>query len=122
MIGAGLEVIVGVHTDPTFGPQVMFGLGGVMVELLQDVSFRIHPLTDRDAAEMVRAVRGYRLLEGYRGAKPGDTAKVEEILLRISQMIEDHPAIAEMDLNPVKVLAPGHGCIVVDARVSVLAR
>ena len=122
IIGAGLEAIVGVHADPTFGPQVMFGLGGVMVELLQDVSFRIHPLTDRDASEMVRAVRGFRLLQGYRGAKPGDVAKVEELLLRVSQMIEDHPAIAEMDLNPVKVLAPGHGCVVVDARVSVLAR
>jgi acyl-CoA synthetase (NDP forming) len=119
MLRGGVEAIVGVTQDPSFGPLVMFGLGGVTVELLQDVVFRIHPLTDLDAADMVREVRGYRLLEGYRGEPPGDVAALEQSLLRVSQLIEDHPEIVEMDLNPLKVLAPGHGCLAVDARVAV---
>jgi len=119
MIREGIEAIVGVTQDPTFGPLVMFGLGGVHVELLRDVAFRIHPLTDRDARELVRGVRGGKLLEGYRGAPPGDVPALEEVLLRVSQLLEDHPAIAEMDLNPVKVLSPGRGCVTVDARIAV---
>jgi acyl-CoA synthetase (NDP forming) len=117
MIPDGIEAILGVTTDPSFGPILMFGLGGVQVELLRDVAFRVHPVTDRDAHEMVRAVRGFRLLEGFRGAPPGDIAALERLVLRVSQLIEDHPEIVEMDLNPVKVLPPGHGCVVVDARV-----
>jgi len=119
MAQSGVEAIVGVTYDPSFGPLIMFGLGGVQVELLQDVAFRIHPVTDRDVHEMVRAVRAFRLLEGYRSAPAGDIAALEEVLLRISQMVENHPQIAEMDLNPIKVLAPGHGCLVVDARMAV---
>jgi acetyl coenzyme A synthetase (ADP forming)-like protein len=119
MIREGIEAIVGVTQDPTFGPLVMFGLGGVHVELLRDVAFRIHPLTDRDARELVRGVRGGKLLEGYRGAPPGDVPALEEVLLRVSQLLEDHPDIAEMDLNPVKVLSPGRGCVTVDARIAV---
>jgi acyl-CoA synthetase (NDP forming) len=119
MVRDGIEAIVGTSLDPSFGPLIMFGLGGVHVELLKDVAFRVHPITDRDARELVRSVRGYPLLEGYRGAPPGDVAAIEEALLRLSQMLGDHPAIVEMDLNPIKVLAPGHGCVVVDARVSV---
>jgi acyl-CoA synthetase (NDP forming) len=121
MVTDGIEAIIGVSYDPSFGPLIMFGLGGIHVELLKDVAFRIHPVTDRDAHEMVRAVRGFRLLEGFRGVPPGDVAALEEMLLRISQMIDDHPEIAEMDLNPVKVLSPGQGCVVVDARVAVFA-
>ncbi len=119
MVREGVEAIVGVTQDPSFGPLVMFGLGGVHVELLKDVAFRIHPLTDHDAREMVREVHGYPLLEGYRGAPPGDVAALEQVLLRVSQLIGDHPEITEMDLNPIKVLRPGHGCVVVDARVAV---
>ena len=89
------------------------------MELLKDVAFRVHPLTDRDAREMIRSVRGFPLLEGYRGSPPGDLAAIEETLLRLSQLLGDHPAIAEMDLNPIKVLPPGRGCVVVDARVAV---
>ena len=119
MVPGGVEVVVGMSLDPTFGPLVMFGLGGVHVELLRDVIFRIHPLTDRDAFHMVRDVRGFRLLEGYRGAPPGDIAALEQVLLRVSQMVTDHPGIVEMDLNPIRVLPPGHGCVALDARIAV---
>jgi acetyl coenzyme A synthetase (ADP forming)-like protein len=119
MLKEGSEAIVGMTHDPSFGPLLMFGLGGVNVELLKDVAFRIQPLTDRDAKELVRAVKGYPLLEGWRGAPAGDVAAIEEVLLRVSQLAGDHPEIVEMDLNPVKVLEPGKGCIVVDARVAV---
>jgi acetyl coenzyme A synthetase (ADP forming)-like protein len=119
MIREGVEAIVGVTHDRSFGPLVMFGIGGVHVELLRDVAFRVHPLTDRDARELVRSVRGFPLLEGYRGSPPGDVAALEELLLRVSQLAGDHPGIAEMDLNPLKVLPPGRGCVVVDARVLV---
>jgi acyl-CoA synthetase (NDP forming) len=119
MVREGLETIVGVTHDPSFGPVLMFGMGGVHVELLRDVAFRIQPLTDRDARELVRSVRGFPLLEGYRGAAPGDVQALEETLLRLSQLVGDFPEIAELDLNPLKVLAPGHGCVAVDARVAV---
>jgi acyl-CoA synthetase (NDP forming) len=99
----------------------MFGLGGVNVELLKDVAFRVQPLTDRDAREMVHSVRGFPLLEGYRGAPACDVAAIEETLLRLSQMLGEQEGIVEMDLNPLKVLAPGRGCVVVDARVAVVA-
>jgi acyl-CoA synthetase (NDP forming) len=99
----------------------MFGLGGVQVELLKDVVFRVTPLTDLDAQQMVRGVRGARLLEGYRGAPPGDAPALEEVLLRLSQLAGDHPAIVEMDLNPLRVMEPGKGCIALDARIAVRA-
>jgi len=117
MVPEGVEAIVGVTQDPLFGPLIMFGLGGTLVELLKDVVFRIHPLTDIDAREMVRSVKGYPLLEGWRGSPPGDVASLEELLLRVSYMIKEVPEIAEMDLNPVKVLQPGQGCVVVDTRI-----
>jgi len=119
MIREGIEAIVGATQDPSFGPILMFGLGGVHVELLRDVSFRIQPLTDRDAHDLVRSVRGYPLLEGYRGGPPGDIAALEQALLRLSQLVGDHDPIAEMDLNPLMVLRPGHGCVAVDARIAV---
>ncbi len=117
MIHGGVEAIIGVTQDPSFGPLIMFGLGGVYVELLKDVVFRIHPLTDVDAQEMVRSVQSYPLLEGWRGAAPGDVPALQDVLLRVSAMVEDLPEIVEMDLNPVKVLSPGHGCVVVDSRI-----
>lgn len=119
MITDGIEVVVGVTRDPAFGPLVMFGLGGVQVELMKDVAFRVHPLTDLDARSMIRSIRGHALLEGWRGAPAGDIAALEELILRVSQMLDEHPEIEEMDLNPIKVMPPGHGCLVVDARVSV---
>jgi len=119
MVPGGVEAIVGVTHDPSFGPLLMFGLGGIYVELLKDVVFRLHPITDRDARAMVRAPRSFPLLEGYRGAPPADIAALEQLLLRISQLVGDHPEIIEMDLNPIKALPPGHGCRVVDARIAV---
>jgi len=119
MIPEGVEVIVGVTQDPSFGPLVMFGMGGIYTELFRDVTFRIHPLTDVDAQEMIRSVKAYQLLEGWRGSKPSDLKALEELLLRVSAMIEDLPQIVELDLNPVKVLEQDKGYAVVDARVMV---
>jgi len=120
MLSKGVEVMIGVTEDPLFGPLIAFGLGGIHVEILADVRFRVTPLTDRDAQEMVREIRGYRLLEGYRGHAPADINAIEEVLLRISRLVEDVPEIRELDLNPVFALAPGQGCSVVDARIRVM--
>ncbi|MEK7329620.1 MAG: acetate--CoA ligase family protein [Candidatus Eisenbacteria bacterium] len=119
LVREGTEIIIGMSRDPSFGPIIMFGLGGVHVELLRDVGFRVAPLTDRDARELVRGVRGYRLLEGYRGASPADIAALELALLRVAQMAEAHPEMEEMDLNPVRVLPPGRGLMALDARIRV---
>jgi acyl-CoA synthetase (NDP forming) len=119
MISNGVELMIGVVEDPSFGPLIAFGLGGIHVEILGDVRFRVTPLTDLDAQEMVREIRGYRLLQGYRGHAPADIRAIEEVLLRLSRMVEDIPEIRELDLNPVFALAPGHGCAVVDARIRV---
>jgi acetyl coenzyme A synthetase (ADP forming)-like protein len=119
MIPEGVEVIVGLTQDPSFGPLMMFGMGGMYTELFRDVTFRIHPLTDVDAQKMIRSVKAYQLLEGWRGSKPSDVKALEELLLRVSAMIEDLPQIVELDLNPVKVLEQDKGYVVVDARVMV---
>ena len=119
-IPEGHEVIVGMTEDPLFGPLLVFGLGGIYVELLKDVAFRINPISDADAREMIAEPRSSRLLAGYRGTPPGDTGAVEDLLLRISAMVDDNPEIAEMDMNPVKVLRPGEGVCAVDARVKVV--
>jgi acyl-CoA synthetase (NDP forming) len=119
MLTGGVEVMVGATHDPLFGPLIAFGLGGIHVEILGDVRFRITPLTDRDAAEMVREIKGYRLLQGYRGHPPADTEAIEEVLLRVSRLVEEIPEISELDLNPIFALPPGQGCKIVDARVRV---
>jgi len=119
MISGGVEVMSGVTHDPLFGPLVAFGLGGVLVEVMADVCFRVAPLSDRDVAEMVRGVRGFRLLEGYRGHAPADVAAIEETLLRVSRLAEEVPEIGEIDLNPIFAFPPGKGCMVADARIRV---
>ena len=121
MIPEGVELMVGVTQDPSFGPLIGFGLGGIHVEILKDVSFRVTPITDRDAREMVQSIRGYRLLEGYRGHPPADIEALNDLLLRVARLVEEVPEISEMDLNPVFALLPGQGCLVVDARISVKA-
>jgi acetyl coenzyme A synthetase (ADP forming)-like protein len=118
-VSQGLEALVGVTTDPTFGPLVVCGLGGVYVELLKDVAFRLHPVTDIDAAEMVAALRSAPLLDGYRGAPAGDRQALLSIIRSISALVEIVPEITELDLNPVKVLPPGQGAIVIDARMRI---
>ncbi|MBI3407454.1 MAG: GNAT family N-acetyltransferase [Planctomycetes bacterium] len=119
MIAGGAEVMIGKTHDPVFGPLVAFGLGGIHVEILGDVCFRVTPLTERDAAGMIRSIRGIKLLEGYRGHPPADLPALENLLLRISQLVEEIPEIDELDLNPVIALPPGQGCRIVDARVHV---
>jgi acyl-CoA synthetase (NDP forming) len=110
-----VEVIVGAKHDDQFGPVIMFGLGGVMVEVMRDVVFRLVPLERQQAAEMVRAIRGYPLLAGARGRTPLDTAALEKLLVVCSEVMEAYPQIAEMDLNPV--LVQEKGVAVLDARV-----
>jgi acetate---CoA ligase (ADP-forming) len=119
MVGDGVELLVGVVHDASFGPVVACGAGGTAVELLKDVAVRITPLTDRDAAEMVRSLHIFPLLAGYRGAPRADVAALEELLLRVGALVEGHPEVAELDLNPVRVLT--EGVVVVDARVRVEA-
>lgn len=111
----GIEVIIGMTKDPQFGPVMMFGLGGILVEVLKDVAFRIVPLNERDARQMVHEIKGYPLLEGYRGQDPADVEALEQLLLKVSAFIEQHPEIAELDLNPV--FAYKDGAIAVDARI-----
>jgi acetyl coenzyme A synthetase (ADP forming)-like protein len=119
MVTGGIEVIVGVTQDPSFGPIIMFGLGGIYAELMKDVAVRLHPLTDVDARELVGSIKMARLFEGFRGAPPSDTQSLEDLLLRLSALVEDIPQIAELDLNPVKVMEQGKGYWVVDARIMV---
>lgn len=113
----GIEAVVGVTHDPMFGPLIMFGLGGAYVELVRDVVFRLHPLTEHDIDTMLRSVRTSKLLTGYRGQPAGDEAAIKDLLARVSQLVGDIPELMEMDLNPVKILPPGQGCVVVDARI-----
>jgi acetyl coenzyme A synthetase (ADP forming)-like protein len=104
MVPGGRETIVGMSRDPRVGPLLMFGLGGIFVEAMQDVAFRVHPLTDRDAREMVREIRGFPLLEGMRGETSVSLVGLEEVIQRISQLVGDHDAIAELDVNPLVAL------------------
>jgi acetyl coenzyme A synthetase (ADP forming)-like protein len=117
MVAGGVEVVVGATLDQTFGPLVLYGSGGILVELLNDVAFRINPLTDTDVRDMLNEVKGTALLRGYRGSPPADEAALSETILRVSALLEICPQIQEMDANPVKVLESG--AIVVDARVRV---
>ena len=115
MVPSGVEMLVGVVHDRLFGPVVACAAGGTEAELLKDVSVRITPLTDIDAREMVRSLATFPLLDGYRGAVRSDVGALEDVLLRVSAMVEAHPEVAEMDLNPV-IVGPA-GAVVVDARV-----
>jgi len=115
MARPGVEVIIGMSQDVQFGPVLMFGLGGILVEVLKDVSFRIVPLAKRDAAEMIREIKGYPLLQGYRGQEAVDVSYLEELLLKVSDFVERNPEIKELDLNPI--FAYSSGAVAVDARV-----
>ncbi len=115
MAPPGIEVIIGMSTDPQFGPVIMFGLGGVLVEILKDVSFRIVPVTTTDAGEMIREIKGYPVLAGFRGQKPASVPALEELIVKVSQFIERNPQIRELDLNPV--FAYEDKAMAVDARV-----
>jgi acetate---CoA ligase (ADP-forming) len=117
MIRGGAELLVGVVQDPVFGPLVAFGPGGIFAELIGEASFRIAPLTDTDAAELVTSGKAGRLVAGFRGAPPADADALADLVLRLARLGDDFPAIAELDLNPV--LALPDRCVAVDARVRV---
>ncbi len=112
------EVILGMRRDPDFGPLLMVGLGGIHVEVLRDVAFRVHPITDADAADMISSLRGHALLAGTRGRKPVPRDFLVEMLLRLDRLVGDHPDIAEMDLNPFMLSHDRSECMAVDVRVS----
>lgn len=115
MSPVGVEVIIGMSKDDKFGPVLMFGLGGVFVEVLKDISFRIVPIARKDATQMVQEIKGYPVLQGYRGQKAADITALEDALLKLSSFIEATPEIKELDLNPV--FAYAHGAIAADARI-----
>jgi acetate---CoA ligase (ADP-forming) subunit beta len=115
MAPQGTEVIVGMTTDPQFGPVMMFGLGGIMVEVLKDVSFRLVPLTDRDAGQMIGEIKGKPVLDGVRGQPAADINALKSAILKVSEFVQAHPEVQELDLNPM--FAYADGAIAVDARI-----
>jgi acetate---CoA ligase (ADP-forming) len=119
MIPGGVETMMGIVQDPLFGPLVAFGLGGIHVEILKDVLVGIAPLTDRDVDDLLHGIRGFPLLQGYRGRPAADLDALRDLLLRLSRLAEAVPEISELDLNPVIALAAGKGCRIVDARIRV---
>jgi acyl-CoA synthetase (NDP forming) len=112
---AGIEVIIGSVKDPQFGPALMFGLGGIFVEVLKDVSFRVAPITAYDAEEMIKEIKGFPILAGARGKEAGDIDALVKILLQVSKLVTEHPEISQLDLNPVFSYPKGAKCV--DARI-----
>jgi len=117
MIQGGKEVIVGMNHDPQFGPLMMFGLGGIYVEALRDVAFRIAPFSRQEAQEMIAEIRAYSLLKGVRGERPADVEAIVDTLLRLSQLVTDFSEVMEMDINPLMVFEVGRGVVGVDMRL-----
>ena len=115
MVPQGTEIIIGVMKDPHFGPVIMFGLGGIFVEVLKDISFRILPIEKRDAEEMITEIKGYEILKGIRGEPPRDIQAIEEVLMKVSKLTMENPEINEIDLNPIFVFEKG--LKVIDARM-----
>jgi acyl-CoA synthetase (NDP forming) len=120
MVDDGIEMVVGVTHDPSFGPIVLTGAGGTLVELLRDVSVRITPLTDHDVDDMLDQLRMAPQLRGYRGAPAADVPALKDLLHRVNAMVEDLPEISELDLNPVFVLPDGRGVVAVDVRMKLV--
>lgn len=119
MVKGNREMVCGIATDPQYGPMMMFGLGGVFIEVMKDVTFRIAPLTDVDAAEMIKSVKAYKLLEGARGTKPAQMDQIQETLLRLSQLVNDFSFIDELDINPLLISEKTGEGIAVDGRIKV---
>jgi acetyltransferase len=117
MAKKGVEVIIGASRDPRFGALIMFGLGGTLVEVLKDVSFRLAPMWQISAERMIREIKAFKVLDGFRGQPPSDVDSIVNTLLRVSAMVVNHPEIAEMDINPLIVHAKGDGCSVADGRI-----
>lgn len=117
MARPGVEVILGASRDPRFGPLMMFGLGGTLVEVLKDVSFRLAPMWRISAERMIREIRSFKVLDGFRGNPPADVDAIADTLLRLSELVVNHPEISELDINPLIVHAQGEGCSVADSRI-----
>ncbi|WP_048151575.1 acetate--CoA ligase family protein [Palaeococcus ferrophilus] len=118
MLKVGREVIIGVTEDPQFGHALMFGLGGIFVEVLKDVTFRIIPIEEKDAWAMIKSIKSYPILAGARGEKPADMKAIVDLMLKVSRLVDDlRDYIKEMDLNPVFVYNEGEGAVIVDARI-----
>ncbi len=119
MVKSDREMVCGIATDPQYGPMMMFGLGGVFVEVMKDVSFRLAPISDQDAMDMIKSVKAYKLLEGARGSKPADIKETQNILLRLSQLVKDFPCIDELDINPLMISDKDGEPIAVDGRIKI---
>ena len=119
MVKGSREMVCGIATDPQYGPMMMFGLGGVFIEVMKDVTFRIAPLTDMDAKDMIKSVKAYKLLEGARGTTPAQMEQIEETLLRLSQLVSDFKFIDELDINPLLISEKTGEGIAVDGRIKV---
>ncbi|HEY3346136.1 MAG TPA: acetate--CoA ligase family protein [Nitrospirota bacterium] len=120
MVTGGREVILGMSHDPSFGPLLMFGMGGIYVEALKDVSFRVAPIGKEEAHEMIEEIKTYPILKGLRGEKSSDIDAIEDSLLRLSQLVTDLPEVLEMDINPLLVLQEGQGSVAIDARFTII--
>jgi len=116
MVRGGKEVIIGVNRDPQFGPLLMFGLGGIYVEVLKDVTFRVAPISAQEAEEMISEIHSYHLLQGVRGERPADLDAIADCILRVAQLVTDFPEVVEMDINPLIVNEAGSGAVAVDMR------
>jgi acyl-CoA synthetase (NDP forming) len=117
MTTAGKELILGGRQDPQFGPVVLVGLGGIFVEVFEEVVLRVAPISPREAHEMVQSLRGFAVLTGARGSQTADIPALEQALLRLSQLLCDFPEIKEIDINPLRVFQAGAGCQALDCRV-----
>jgi len=119
MVKGGKEMIIGSKLEPGFGPVVMLGMGGIYVEILKDVTFRLAPFTDQEANDMISSIKTKKLLDGVRGEKPSDVEKLSECIQRLSQLVTDFREIKELDMNPVLVMQKGEGCKILDVRIGI---
>jgi 4-hydroxybutyryl-CoA synthetase (ADP-forming) len=119
MVKGGKEMIIGSKLEPGFGPVLMLGMGGIYVEILKDVTFRLAPVTDQEANDMISSIKTKKLLEGVRGEKPSDVEKLSECIQRLSQLVTDFKEIKELDMNPVLVMEKGEGCKILDVRIGI---
>jgi len=119
MVKGGKEMIIGSKLEPGFGPVVMLGMGGIYVEILKDVTFRLAPFTDQEANDMISSIKTKKLLDGVRGEKPSDVEKLSECIQRLSQLVTDFREIKELDMNPVLVMEKGEGCNILDVRIGI---
>ena len=119
MVKGGKEMIIGSKLEPGFGPVIMLGMGGIYVEILKDVTFRLAPLTDQESNDMIMSIKTKKLLDGVRGEKPSDVEKLSECIQRLSQLVTDFSEIKELDMNPVLVMEKNNGCKILDVRIGI---